>query len=100
MIFYLTQQIRGEAGPLQAQNVSHALAHNVGLGGSCVVSILRKPAFYKKGSTGAQRFGYDMAAEVRGVSQADLAKVRSKHYSNFVVSQLEPKAAAATPARL
>lgn len=74
MIFYLTLQVRGEAGALQVPNVRNALAHNLGLGGSCVVSILRKPAFYKNGSTAAQRFGYNVAAnEVRGVTPADLA---------------------------
>jgi sterol carrier protein 2 len=95
MIFYLTLQLRNEAGALQAPNVQNALAHNLGLGGSCVVSILRRPAFYKKGTTSAQRFGYDIANEVRGVSQADLAKVRSKLHSDYVPSQLEPKAAVA-----
>lgn len=84
MIFYLTMQIRGEAGNLQVPNVKNAMAHNLGLGGSCVVSILRKPAFYKKGSTAADRLGYNVANEVRGITEADLAKVRAKEYSTYV----------------
>lgn len=91
MIFYLTLQVRGEAGKLQVPNVKNALAHNVGLGGSCIVSILRKPAFYKKGSTSADRYGYDVANEVRGVTDADLAKVRAKVHSDYVKTQLQPK---------
>jgi len=95
MIFYLNLQVRGEAGALQASNVRNALAHNLGLGGSCVVSILRKPSFYKKGTTSKDRFGYDIANECRLITPADLDKVKSKSYSNYITPQLEPKAPAA-----
>ena len=84
MVFYMTLQARGEAGPLQVPNVRNALTHNVGLGGSCIVTVLRKADFYKKGSTSKDRLGYDFAAEVREITQKDLDKVRSKEYSNYI----------------
>lgn len=93
MIFYLTLQIRGEAGDLQVPNVKNAMAHNLGLGGSCVVSILRKPEFYKKGSTTADRLGYNVANEVRGITEGDLAKVRAKEYSSYIKPALVAAAA-------
>lgn len=37
--FELTQQLRGAAGARQVDNVSHALQHNLGLGGACVVTL-------------------------------------------------------------
>ncbi|KAL1406200.1 hypothetical protein Q8F55_007889 [Vanrija albida] len=92
MIFYLTLQIRGEAGDLQVPNVRNALAHNLGLGGSCVVSILRKPAFYRAGSTTASRAGYDVAREVRRVTRTELDKVRAKQFSDYVPPAVEERA--------
>lgn len=35
----LTQQVRGTAGERQVEGVTHALQHNLGLGGACVVSL-------------------------------------------------------------
>lgn len=40
-IYELVQQIRGTAGPRQVTNVKNALAHNTGLGGATVVTMLR-----------------------------------------------------------
>ncbi|MCC6787996.1 MAG: lipid-transfer protein [Hyphomonadaceae bacterium] len=37
--FELTQQLRGAAGARQVENISHALQHNLGLGGACVVTL-------------------------------------------------------------
>lgn len=37
--FELTQQLRGAAGARQVDNISHALQHNLGLGGACVVTL-------------------------------------------------------------
>lgn len=37
--FELTQQLRGAAGTRQVENLTHALQHNVGLGGACVVTL-------------------------------------------------------------
>jgi len=84
MIFYLTLQLREEAGDLQVKDVKNAMSHNLGLGGSCVVTVLRKPGFYKKGKTTADRLGYNVANECRRVSEQDLAKVRSKHVSDYL----------------
>jgi sterol carrier protein 2 len=46
--FELTQQLRGNAGPRQVEGVRHALQHNLGLGGACVVTLYgtREPARY------------------------------------------------------
>ena len=49
--------MRAGAGPMQAQGLfdipdkrgKYGLVHNVGLGGAVVVSLLRRPEFYKEG---------------------------------------------------
>ena len=38
----LTWQLRGEAGPRQVEGARVALAHNIGLGGAAVVTMLRR----------------------------------------------------------
>ncbi|MFF4888359.1 lipid-transfer protein [Micromonospora chersina] len=40
----LTWQLRGTAGPRQVEGANLALAHNVGLGGACVVTLLERTA--------------------------------------------------------
>ncbi len=40
--FELTHQVRGTAGTRQAGQVTHALQHNLGLGGACVVTMYGK----------------------------------------------------------
>ena len=37
--YELTHQLRGTAGPRQVDNLVHALQHNIGLGGACVVTL-------------------------------------------------------------
>ncbi len=37
--YELTQQLRGAAGERQVDDVTHALQHNLGLGGACVVTL-------------------------------------------------------------
>ena len=37
--YELTQQLRGAADKRQVENVTHALQHNLGLGGACVVTL-------------------------------------------------------------
>lgn len=39
----LCWQLRNEAGPRQVKDVKVALAHNIGLGGAAVCTVLRKP---------------------------------------------------------
>lgn len=42
--YELTQQLRGNAGERQVEGVRHALQHNLGLGGACVVTLYEKMA--------------------------------------------------------
>jgi acetyl-CoA acyltransferase len=39
----LVRQLRGEAGPRQVAGARVGLAHNIGLGGAAVVTLLRRP---------------------------------------------------------
>ncbi|CAO1625821.1 unnamed protein product [Parajaminaea phylloscopi] len=84
MVAYMTLQLRNEAGPLQVKDVKYALTHNIGLGGSCVVTVLKKAPFYKEGSHNKDRFGYDFAAEERRMTEQELQKVRSKQFSDYL----------------
>ncbi len=40
--YELTRQLRGSAGPTQVEGVRHALQHNLGLGGACVVTMYER----------------------------------------------------------
>ena len=40
--FELTHQLRGTAGARQVEGIRHGLQHNLGLGGSCVVTLYEK----------------------------------------------------------
>jgi acetyl-CoA acetyltransferase len=40
--YELTHQLRGTAGDRQVEGVRHALQHNLGLGGACVVTLYEK----------------------------------------------------------
>jgi acetyl-CoA acetyltransferase len=40
--YELTRQLRGTAGPSQVDGVRHALQHNLGLGGACVVTLYER----------------------------------------------------------
>ena len=42
--YELTHQLRGTADARQVENIRHALQHNVGLGGACVVTLYGKAA--------------------------------------------------------
>jgi sterol carrier protein 2 len=42
--YELTHQLRGSAGERQVEGVRHALQHNLGLGGACVVTLYEKAA--------------------------------------------------------
>jgi sterol carrier protein 2 len=42
--YELTHQLRGTAGERQVEGVRHALQHNLGLGGACVVTLYEKAA--------------------------------------------------------
>nr|CAL91039.1 putative thiolase [Nidula niveotomentosa] len=94
MHFYIMMQLREWAGPMQAPGLfsthdkrgKFGLVHNVGLGGAVVVSLLRRPAFYKPGGAdGRARLGYNHAHECRPVTMDDVNKVESKRASPYVL---------------
>ncbi|KIM41726.1 hypothetical protein M413DRAFT_444971 [Hebeloma cylindrosporum] len=95
MHFYIMMQLREWAGPMQAPGLfdipdkrgKYGLVHNVGLGGAVVVSLLRRPEFYKPGGKdGRSRLGYNHAHECRPVTMNDVNKVKSKSASPYVLS--------------
>ncbi|KAJ6607415.1 thiolase-like protein [Mycena sp. CBHHK59/15] len=94
MHFYIMMQLRNWAGPMQAPGLfdvadprgKFGLVHNVGLGGAVVVSLLRRPEFFKPGGEdGRTRVGYNHAHECRPVTMADVDKVKSKKFSPFLL---------------
>ncbi|KAJ7637682.1 sterol carrier protein 2 [Mycena polygramma] len=96
MHFYITMQLRDWAGPMQAPGLfdvadprgKYGLVHNVGLGGAVVVSLLRRPEFYKPGGEdGKARLGYNHAHECRQITMADVDKVKSKKNSPYILQQ-------------
>ncbi|TNY22088.1 thiolase-like protein [Rhodotorula diobovata] len=86
--FFLVNQLRGWAGPMQDPRVvpggpvakPYVLGHNLGLGGSCVVTLLRRPDFYQAGQKpdGQDRVGYSHGHVCKPVTTADVDKVKSK----------------------
>ncbi|KAJ3515005.1 hypothetical protein NLJ89_g2032 [Agrocybe chaxingu] len=94
MHFYIMMQLRDWAGPMQAPGLfdspdkrgKYGLVHNVGLGGAVVVSLLRRPEFYKPGGVdGRARLGYNHACECRPITVNDVNKVKSKTASQYVL---------------
>ncbi|KAH0838722.1 thiolase-like protein [Lanmaoa asiatica] len=89
MHFYITR-----AGPMQAPGLfttvdkrgKYGLVHNIGIGGAVVVSLLRRPEFFKPGGVdGRTRLGYNHGCECKPVTLADLDKVKSKNSSQYVL---------------
>jgi len=68
MIFYMALQLRNQAGALQVPNVKYAMTHNLGLGGSAFVSVLKRADFYEQGDDPSKRFGYNIADECRRIT--------------------------------
>lgn len=65
----------------------YGLVHNLGLGGAVVVSLLRRPEFFKEGGKdGRDRLGYNHAHICRPVSMGDVDKVKSKMSSSFILA--------------
>lgn len=94
-------QLRGWAGPMQvpelvpptgkkADKEVYGMCHNLGLGGSCVVSILKRPEFYKAGGEdGRARMGYNHGCECKGLDEAHVKAVRSRdQFSEFQYAKL------------
>ncbi|KAL4069267.1 thiolase-like protein [Scleroderma citrinum] len=96
MHFYITMQLREWAGPMQAQGLfntydkrgKYGLVHNIGIGGAVVVSLLRRPEFFKPGGIdGRSRLGYNHAHECRRITLADVDNVKSKKWSPYVLQR-------------
>ncbi|BGP15252.1 hypothetical protein JCM10213_000705 [Rhodosporidiobolus nylandii] len=71
---------------------AYGLAHNLGLGGSCVVTLFSRPSFYDSSSStldGRARLGYNHGAECRPISSGDVEKVNSrKAFSSWAAARL------------
>lgn len=96
MHFYIMMQLREWAGPMQAPGLfdgpdargKYGLVHNLGLGGACVMSLLRRPEFYKPGGVdGRTRLGYNHAHECKPVTMTDVDKVKSTRSSPWILQQ-------------
>ncbi|EPQ61188.1 thiolase-like protein [Gloeophyllum trabeum ATCC 11539] len=94
MHFYITMQLRNWAGPMQAPGLfdvqdkrgKYGMVHNIGIGGAVVVSLLRRPEFYKEGGTdGRQRLGYNHAHECKSITRKDVDKVKARETSTYVL---------------
>lgn len=106
-------------GKSQARNLfdildkrgKYGLVHNIGLGGAVVVTLLRRPEFYKAGGEDGRtryaicfhnhyvlirdrttvRLGYNHGSECRPVTREDIDKVKSKKWSPYVLDRVMPK---------
>jgi len=88
MTFYLVMQLRGWAGKMQVPEIdpakqgskeAYAMAHNIGLGGSCVVAIFKRPSWFKAGGQdGRARLGYNHGAEYKPLAEGQVEKVQSR----------------------
>jgi len=103
MHFYIANQLRNWAGPMQAPGLfdisdkrgKFGMVHNIGLGGAVVVSLLRRPEFYKEGGKdGRNRVGYNHAYQAKGITQKDIDRVKS---STHLLSSLLRRSCRAHP---
>ncbi|KZT24695.1 thiolase-like protein [Neolentinus lepideus HHB14362 ss-1] len=93
MHFYITMQLRNWAGPMQVSGLfdvpdkrgKFGLVHNIGIGGAVVVSLLRRPEFYREsGQDGKQRLGYNHAYQCKPITKRDVEKVKARQTSAYV----------------
>ncbi|EDR15469.1 uncharacterized protein LACBIDRAFT_243443 [Laccaria bicolor S238N-H82] len=88
MHFYIMMQLRDSPGlfDISDKRGKYGLVHNIGLGGAVVVSLLRRPEFYKPGGPdGRTRLGYNHAHECQPITMDDVNKVKSKRSSPYVL---------------
>ncbi|CAK5283447.1 unnamed protein product [Mycena citricolor] len=94
MHFSIVMQLREWAGPMQVSGLfdtadprgKFGLIHNVGFGGAVVISLLRRPEFFKAGGEdGRDRLGYNHAHECRPITLEDVDKIKAKKSSAFVL---------------
>ncbi|GAA5855735.1 hypothetical protein JCM8547_001663 [Rhodosporidiobolus lusitaniae] len=93
MTTYCVWQLRGWAGGMQDPRCApgvkekegkkaYALAHNLGLGGSCVVTLFSRPTFFSligaRKEDGRVRLGYNPGEECRGITADYVEKVKSR----------------------
>lgn len=58
----------------------YGLVHNIGLGGAAVVSLLRRPEFWKEGGKdGRDRVGYNHAHVCKPITEQDVEKVKASN---------------------
>lgn len=91
----LVWHLRGWAGERQVEGVAEALQHNLGLGGAAVVTVYRRAdgqLSSKKEGEAEKIHGYNPATEARGVTEAEVLKVRSKTYSPVMDLQKKTEA--------
>lgn len=89
----LVWHLRGWAGERNVEGANEALQHNLGLGGAAVVTVYRRadgqPSKRRDGEAEKVN-GYNPATEARGVSEAEVARIRSKAKSEWM--EVKPEA--------
>ncbi|KAG8771472.1 hypothetical protein FRC12_003597 [Ceratobasidium sp. 428] len=73
---------------MQAPNVTNklGLVHNVGLGGAVVVSVLKRPDFWKDGGKdGRDRLGYNHACEYKPITRVDVDRAKAVQHSKMLL---------------
>jgi sterol carrier protein 2 len=89
----LCWQLRGWATTRQNNKPAKiAVAHNMGLGGATIVTVLKpRPGAIPgiKAQDGVERLGYNPAIECRDITFDMLKQVRSEHYSDYALKETE-----------
>jgi sterol carrier protein 2 len=107
----LCWQLRGQANKRQVKNVTHALQHNLGLGGAAVVTIYRRPKLSAVGASGlssgasssigrAPREPYNPDNEAKEAAPAAAASGSSEPVDNSPTGQVFAKIKASLNATL
>jgi sterol carrier protein 2 len=84
--------LRGWATTRAKKDTKVAVAHNMGLGGATVVTVLKAPVDAQNGSKahdGISRLGYNPALSCREITREMLESVRSKRFSEYAMKDTE-----------